>query len=184
MTLNRQQNTLRVDGADGASSSVLDLARLRQVFGAYPTGVVAVAAEVDGAPVGLAANSFTSVSLDPPLASLCVARSSRTWPVLRRASRLGLSVLSTQQERACRQLAAKSGDRFAELEWDLRPSGAVLLSGASAWLECVVDQEVRAGDHDIVVLRVHDLDVTEELMPLVFHSSQFRRLEVVPNSDV
>lgn len=83
-----------------------DTTLLRSVFGRFPTGVTAVCAEVDGAPVGMAASSFTSVSLSPPLVSVCVQNSSQTWPVLRRARRIGVSVLSEEHEpraRTCRR---------------------------------------------------------------------------------
>ena len=69
----------------------LDAKRLREAFGVFPSGVVAVAAEVDGELVGLAASSFTSVSLEPPLVSFSIANTSKTWPTLRRAERLGLT---------------------------------------------------------------------------------------------
>jgi flavin reductase (DIM6/NTAB) family NADH-FMN oxidoreductase RutF len=158
-------------------AQVLDPARLRRVLGAFPSGVTAVAAVVDGAPVGLAASSFTSVSLDPPLVSVCIAHASTTWPVLRGARRLGVSVLGADQEAAGRQLAARGADRFAALAWRSTGHGAVLLDGAAAWLECGIEAEVRAGDHDIVLLRVHDLDADHDVSPLVFHGSRFRRLE-------
>jgi flavin reductase (DIM6/NTAB) family NADH-FMN oxidoreductase RutF len=158
-------------------TQVLDRAQLRRVFGAFPSGVTAIAALIDGAPVGIAASSFTSVSLDPPLVSVCVAHSSTTWPNLRDAPRFGVSVLAADQEEACRQLSARDVDRFALLGWRATPDGAVLLEGASAWLECSTEAQHRAGDHDIVVLRVHDLDAEHDSRPLVFHASQFRRLE-------
>jgi flavin reductase (DIM6/NTAB) family NADH-FMN oxidoreductase RutF len=159
------------------TSAVIDPARLRRVFGTFPSGVAAVAAIVDGAPVGLAASSFTSVSLDPPLVSVNIAHTSTTWPVLSRAPRLGVSILSAQQELAGRQLAAANADRFAGLKWRQTTDGAVLLDGASGWLDVSIDQQVRAGDHDIVVLLVHDLDADNDIRPLVFHASRFRRLE-------
>jgi flavin reductase (DIM6/NTAB) family NADH-FMN oxidoreductase RutF len=160
------------------SARILDPAELRRVYGAFPTGVTAIAALIDGQPVGIAASSFTSVSLDPPLVSVCVAHSSTTWPVLRDASRFGVSVLGADQERAGRQLSSRGGDRFADLQWRATTDGAVLLEGASAWLECSTEAQHRAGDHDIVVLRVHDVDADHAIKPLVFHASQFRRLEV------
>ncbi len=158
-------------------SQVLDPHRLRRVFGVFPSGVAAVAAIVDGAPAGLAVSSFTSVSLDPPLVSVCVAHTSSTWPKLRAATRLGVSILSAAQERAGRQLAGRGADRFAELDWRTTAAGAVLLDGAGGWLDTSVEQEVRAGDHDIIVLRVHDLDADHDVSPLVFHASHFHRLE-------
>lgn len=156
---------------------VLDPAELRRVYGAFPSGVTAVAALIDGDPVGLAASSFTSVSLDPPLVSVCIADTSTTWPVLQRAPRLGISVLAAEHETAGRQLAGRSERRFDELDWRATDDGAVLLDRASAWLDCSVVQEVPAGDHDIIVLQVHDLDADQAIHPLVFHASRFRRLE-------
>jgi len=157
--------------------SPLDPARLRRVFGAFPSGVTALAAVVDGRPVGIAASSFTSVSLTPALVSVCVAHTSTTWPLLSGAPRLGVSVLAAGHEEACRRLASRdAGDRFAGLDWRETEDGAVLLDGASAWLDCSVEQQVRAGDHDIVVLRVHDLDADHAVSPLVFHASGFHRL--------
>ncbi|MCM1973065.1 MULTISPECIES: flavin reductase family protein [Streptomyces] len=153
-----------------------DTISLRAVYGAFPTGVAAVAAIVDGAPVGLAASSFTTVSLTPPLVSVCMAHTSSTWPVLRRAERLGVSVLATDQGPLCRRLAGPSEERFTATEWSTTPEGAVLLPSAAAWFECSVDNEVRAGDHDIVVLRVHDLRLDRDVDPLVFHSGAFRSL--------
>jgi flavin reductase (DIM6/NTAB) family NADH-FMN oxidoreductase RutF len=150
---------------------------LRRVFATFPTGVVAMAAVVDGGPVGLAASSFVSVSLEPALVSVCVAHTSTTWPVLRSAGRLGISVLGAHQEPAGRQLAARGVDRFAGLGWRATAGGAVLLAGASAWLDCAVEREVPAGDHDIVLLRVHDLGADPRVPPLVFHGSAYRRLE-------
>jgi flavin reductase (DIM6/NTAB) family NADH-FMN oxidoreductase RutF len=158
-------------------TQLLDGAELRRVFSAFPSGVTAVAALIDGAPVGIVASSFTSVSLDPPLVSVSIAHASTTWPILRAASRFGLSVLAEDQERAGRQLSARNADRFDALEWRATGDGAVLLEGASAWLECSTHAQYRAGDHDIIVLQVHDLDADHDIRPLVFHASQFRRLE-------
>lgn len=156
---------------------VHDTTSLRAVYGAFPSGVTAVAALIDGAPVGLAASSFTTVSLTPPLVSVCMARTSTTWPVLRRAERLGISVLGAEHRSVCRRLAGPSGERFTGVAWRPTPDGAVLLDGAGAWLECSVHQEVGAGDHDIVVLQVHDLHADKAVDPLVFHASTFRSLD-------
>jgi flavin reductase (DIM6/NTAB) family NADH-FMN oxidoreductase RutF len=149
---------------------------LRRVYGAFPSGVTAVAALVDGVPVGLAASSFTSVSLAPALVSVCADVRSATWPVLRTRPRLGISVLGAHQERTCRQLSSKSGERFAELDYRVSPDGAVFVEGASAWLDCSIESVLPAGDHDIIVFRVHDLDADAQVPPLVFHGSKFGRL--------
>ncbi|MEV8516841.1 flavin reductase family protein [Dactylosporangium sp. NPDC051484] len=158
-------------------SAVLHPTDLRRVFGAFPSGVTAVAALVDGAPVGLAASSFTSVSLDPPLVSVCIARTSSTWPTLRRADRLGVSVLAAHQEHLGRQLSLRGGDRFSGVTWRATQGGEILLDGACAWLDCSIEREIPAGDHDIILLRVHALDADRSVPPLVFHQSAFGRLQ-------
>lgn len=153
-----------------------DGAELRRVFGCFPSGVTAVCAVADGVPVGMAASSFTSVSVDPPLVSVCVQNCSTTWPQLRELPRLGLSVLAEDHDEVCISLSRKAGDRFAGVEWSQLPGGAVLVHGASAWLDCRLDSEVRAGDHTIVVLEICALGADPETPPLVFHGSRFRRL--------
>ena len=151
-------------------------ATLRRALGTFPTGVTALASVVDGAPVGIAVNSFTSVSLDPPLVSVCVGNASETWPRLRRAPRIGVSVLSHRQQAVSRRLAARGTDRFAGLSWQPTEDGAVLLSHASAWFDCAVEREIPAGDHIIVLLSVLDLGIAPHNPPLVFHRSGYHRL--------
>jgi flavin reductase (DIM6/NTAB) family NADH-FMN oxidoreductase RutF len=156
--------------------STADQRELRDAYGAFPSGVVGLCASVDGVPVGMAASSFVAVSLEPPLVAVCVQDSSTTWPRLRGRPHLGVSVLGESHDLAARRLAAKTGDRFEGLSLGISPGGAVLIEGASAWLECAVEREVPAGDHVIVLLRIETFDVEPAVAPLVFHSSTFRRL--------
>ncbi|MDT0201704.1 flavin reductase family protein [Nocardioides sp. AE5] len=150
--------------------------RLKEVFGCFPSGVTAVSALIDGEPVGMAASSFTAVSLDPPLVSVCMQVTSQTWRKLRSQHRLGVSVLSQAQGHACRSLASPEGDRFDGVAWDVTADGAVLIEGATAWLNCGIHTVVPAGDHAIVLLRVHELLGNVSVEPLVFHRSRFRAL--------
>ncbi|WP_342669918.1 flavin reductase family protein [Amycolatopsis jejuensis] len=152
----------------------LDPARLRAAFGAFPTGVVAIAARVEGRVVGFAASSFTSVSLDPPLVSFSVAATSRTWPDLRRAGRVGVTVLAGHHGPVARQLAGPAGERFAGLQLSETADGAVTLDDGVAWFETTVERAVAAGDHTLVLLRLHSAHSTDAV-PLVFHRSGFRR---------
>ncbi len=149
---------------------------LREAFGHFPTGVVAIAAEVEGALVGLAASTFVPVSLDPPLVSFCVQNTSTTWPKLKGLPYLGISVLGEAHDEVVRSLAAKTGDRFAGLETESWESGAVFIHGTSVWLESAIEQLVPAGDHTIVVLRVRKITVHDDVAPIVFHRSTFRKL--------
>ncbi|MBC9734571.1 flavin reductase family protein [Nocardioides marmotae] len=155
----------------------LDPTRLREAFGIFPTGVVAVAAEVDGAPVGLAASSFTSVSLDPPLVSFSVANTSKTWPTLRRAAHLGVTILASHQGTICRQLAGPVAERFTGIGLHTTEDGAVLLDEGLARFDCSIHEEVVAGDHTLVLLRLHSVESADTSLPLVFHRSGFGRLE-------
>ena len=153
-----------------------DPAQLRRAYGCFPSGVVAVCACDGGQPIGIAASSFTCVSLDPGLVSVCVRNESTTWPRLRRTRRLGISVLAEHQTEACRRLSLRTGDRFADIGWSAAAAGAVFVHDAVAWLECSVRHEIPAGDHAIVLLAVHALRIDPARQPLVFHGSRFRQL--------
>jgi flavin reductase (DIM6/NTAB) family NADH-FMN oxidoreductase RutF len=155
---------------------VTEVDQLRDAFGCFPSGVAAVCALLDDVPVGLVASSFTSVSLDPPLVSVCMQHSSRTWPALRRMPRLGVSVLAEGQDDICSRLARKTGDRFAGTEWSASADGSVFVQGATLSLDCTIHAEVPSGDHDIVLLRIHGLRADPSTPPLVFHGSRYRRL--------
>jgi len=157
----------------------VDRGVLRQAFGSFPSGVIAVCALHQDAPVGMAVSSFTSVSLEPPLVSVCVRNTSATWPRLRERRRVGVSVLAENQDRACRDLSGKDGDRFANVDWCSGDGGAVFVRGAAAWFDCSVDDEWPAGDHVIVLLRIRGLATRPDAAPLVFHGSRFRRLDLV-----
>jgi flavin reductase (DIM6/NTAB) family NADH-FMN oxidoreductase RutF len=160
-------------------SMTADPGLLRRAFGCFPSGVTAVCAMVDDEPVGMAASSFTSVSVAPPLVSVCFQASSYTWQRLRDRPRLGISVLAQGQDAVCMSLARKHPDRFAEVAWDRSCGGGVFVRGATAWLECSLNAEVPAGDHAVAVLEIHGLRAYPEAAPLVFHGSQFRRLAVL-----
>lgn len=149
---------------------------LRTAFGAFPTGVTVVSAVRGDDRIGMAASSFTSVSLAPPLVSVCIARTSSTWPVLRDGERIGVSVLADDQHLLARQFAARGRDRFAGVRAITSGSGAVLIDHACLWLECTVHAELPAGDHVIALLEVRRLQNFPQRPPLVFHGSEFRQL--------
>jgi flavin reductase (DIM6/NTAB) family NADH-FMN oxidoreductase RutF len=151
-------------------------ALLRQAFGCFPSGVTAFCGITDGKPEGMAASSFTSVSIDPALVSVCVANTSSTWPKLASLPALGLSVLSSGHGTVARSLAAKGVDRFANVEWAQADSGAVFVHGATLWLECTPFKTVDAGDHLIVVLEIQALLMNPDIEPMVFHRSAFHEI--------
>jgi flavin reductase (DIM6/NTAB) family NADH-FMN oxidoreductase RutF len=160
----------------------LDPAELREAFGIFPTGVVAVAAEVEGRLIGLAASSFTSVSLDPPLVSINLSVSSKTWPDLRRAGHLGVTVLADHHDVVCRQLAGPVDERFDDLDYRVTDDGAVTLDEGLAQFDCTIYREVEAGDHILVLLELHAVEHVDHNLagaPLVFHRSGFGKLQAL-----
>src|SRR6201991_1435071 len=161
---------------EAMASNDLTPTTLRVGVGYFPSVVIAIAEEVDGTLVGLAASTFVPVSLDPPLVSFCVQNTSETWPKLKDLPALGISVLGESHDVAARTLAAKTGDRFAGMQTVSRESGAVFVEGTSVWLESAIEQLIPAGDHTIVILRVSDIPVHADVPPIVFHRSTFRRL--------
>ena len=148
---------------------------LRRAFSLFPSGVTAVCALVDGAPVGLAASSFTTVSLDPPLVSVAFGTRSRTWARLRTATHVGISVLAEQHADYCRVLAGP-GDRFAGVEWTATAEGAVHIEGSPLTMTCSIAEVRTVGDHDVAFLRVEEILAQVPVEPLVFHGSEFRRI--------
>jgi flavin reductase (DIM6/NTAB) family NADH-FMN oxidoreductase RutF len=156
----------------------LDPDRLRRAFGIFPTGVVAVAARVSDQLLGLAASSFTSVSLEPPLVSVSIANGSKTWPDLRRATHLGVTILADHHRVVARQLAGPVDGRFTGLEVTLSDGGAVTLADGLARFDTTIYREIEAGDHTIVLLRLRAIEhPADDSLPLVFHRSGFGRLE-------
>ncbi|WP_310962446.1 flavin reductase family protein [Nocardioides terrisoli] len=154
-----------------------DQSKLRQLYGRYPTGVAAVCALRDGEPVGIVATSFTSVSLEPAIVSICVQHTSQTWPMLSAdGGRIGVSVLASTHQDVCLQIAGRREERFTGVPWFAGNSTSVFLSDAAAWLDCAISRSIKAGDHDVVLLEVRSAAVNEAVAPLVFHDSHFHTL--------
>jgi len=159
-----------------ATDGRFDQALLRQAFGCFPSGVTAFCGVIDGVPEGMAASSFTSVSLEPALVSVCVAKTSTTWPRLARLNRLGLSVLAGEHGPVARALSSKSGDRFAGVDWTASDAGAVFVHGSTLWLEVAPYRRIEAGDHEIVLLEIVEVSMNPDVSPMVFHRSSFHEL--------
>ena len=156
----------------------LDPLTLRKVFAQHPSGVAALCAEIEGEATGIVASSFTvGVSLEPALVMFAVQKSSNTWPKLRAAQRIGVSVLSERNEGVCAQIASKHGNRFRGIQTHVTGEGALLIEDSTLWLDTSIYNEVEAGDHWVVLLEVHGHRVGGHL-PQVFHDSRFHALPV------
>lgn len=153
---------------------------LRRVYSYFPSGVVALIAEVDGETHGLVASAFTvGVSIDPPLVSCAIQLSSSTWPTVRKADRIGISVLADSHADLARQIGGRERQRrFDGVPLRTTGSAARFVAGAPVWLECSLYAEHPAGDHSIALLEVAALGADPDLSPLVFHGSSFRALHM------
>lgn len=128
---------------------------LRDAFGAFATGVTVVTAlDATGRPVGFTANSFTSVSLDPPLLLICLGKSSSNFAIFSQTARFAVNILAADQTDISQRFATPCADRFAGLDWQAGPGGAPLLPGVAAWFDCARHQVIDAGDHIVLLGRI------------------------------
>ena len=155
----------------------IDAGEFRTTLGQFASGVVVATGCLDGEPAGFAAQSFTSLSLEPPLVALCPARSSRSWPKLRDSGSFCINILAEGQNRLSEVFARSGIDKFAGLDWRPGATGSPILSGALAFVDCELVEEHDAGDHTIAVGRVRDLGVLNGGRgPLVFFRGAYEML--------
>lgn len=134
---------------------------LRNAFGTFLTGVTVVTAQdTAGQPIGFTANSFSSVSLDPPLVSVCLANTSSNFSTFAETKGFAINILSEAQIDISNTFARPAQDRFATVDWQTGPNGAPILAGVSAWFDCAMFKTVEAGDHLILIGRVEAFDQT------------------------
>jgi flavin reductase (DIM6/NTAB) family NADH-FMN oxidoreductase RutF len=150
---------------------------LRDAMGCFATGITIVTAvDAAGTPVGLTANSFTSVSLDPPLLLVCIANTAGTAPALREAAHFGVNVLQIGQQPTSNRFAAKGEDRFAGQPWAPGHTGVPLLGSSLVSFECQHESLHEAGDHFILVGRVVRAQFEPHRDPLLYFRGKYRRL--------
>jgi flavin reductase (DIM6/NTAB) family NADH-FMN oxidoreductase RutF len=132
----------------------LDARALRDAFGCFMTGVTVVTTVQDGKPLGFTANSFSSVSLDPPLLLVSIANRSGNLAAFAQGTGFAINVLSEGQKDLSARFARPVDDRFADLYWRHGPAKNPVLAGVSAWFDCTLEQAVPAGDHTILIGRI------------------------------
>ncbi|MBS0257603.1 MAG: flavin reductase [Proteobacteria bacterium] len=135
--------------------ATLDPRALRDAFGAFVTGVTIVTTRDEAEkPVGFTANSFTSVSLDPPLLLICLARTSRNFATMTGAKNFAVNILSEGQKDLSNTFARPVEDRFAAATWSDAPAGSPVFADVAAWFECSMQEVIEAGDHVILLGRI------------------------------
>jgi len=156
--------------------SPTDKTALRHALGAFATGVTIVTARaVDGSPAGFTANSFTSVSLEPPLLLVCLAHTAAGYRIFCEAESFAVNVLEASQEETARRFATRGADKFGATDWRPGRQGAPLIAGSLAVFDCAMHERLTAGDHDILMGRVIGFQ-RHEGAALVYHQGNFRAL--------
>jgi flavin reductase (DIM6/NTAB) family NADH-FMN oxidoreductase RutF/pimeloyl-ACP methyl ester carboxylesterase len=154
-----------------------DARTFRDALGCFATGVTVVTAVArDGTPIGLTANSFTSVSLDPPLLLVCIANNAGSGDVLRDATHFGVNVLQIGQQSTSNRFAGKGEDRFAATPWEAGEGGVPVLTGSLASFECQHFSTNEGGDHFILVGQVLKATFEPRRDPLLYFRGKYRRL--------
>ncbi len=149
--------------------------QFKDVVGRVASGVVVVAGLAHDGPVGFTCQTFASLSLHPTLASFAAGNTGQSWPRVRDANVVGVSVLNDQQGDVARLFATSGADKFARVAWTSAPGGSPWLDGALAHFEGRIVALTTHGDHDVVVLAV-DHAVAGSGQPLVYYRSEYRRL--------
>ncbi|MCP3756571.1 flavin reductase family protein [Streptomyces sp. TBY4] len=156
---------------------------MKSVLSSFCTGVAVITARgADGRPVGMAVQSFSSVSLDPPLVCFCPARTSTTWPRIQAAGAFAVNILAADQQELCRGFAVTGGDKFAGVPWRAGSNGAPLLEGVLATVECDLEAVLDGGDHAIALGRVTALTAHREGAPLLYFRRTYGRLPGSPGA--
>lgn len=155
----------------------VDPGEFRRVLGNFASGVTVVTATTPDGPAGFACQSFSSLSLDPPLVAFMVGRTSTTWPRIAHAGAFCVNVLAARQAALCRAFAVSGADKFTGVPYDAAPAtGSPRLTGTLAWIDCTVHAVHTGGDHLVVVGRVSALGTTADgdgEEPLLFHRGRF-----------
>jgi flavin reductase (DIM6/NTAB) family NADH-FMN oxidoreductase RutF len=154
-------------------------AEFRRVLSHFCSGLTIVTSPGPGSgtPAGFTCQSFASLSLDPPLVTFSVARTSTTWPRIEPSGVFCVNILTTGQEALCRSFAVRGSDKFAGVQWTPGPAtGSPVLPGSLAWADCTLEAVHPGGDHWIVVGRVRAVGTAEpDAAPLLFYRSLFHR---------
>lgn len=155
----------------------LQQAEFRQVMGHFATGVTVITThDGSGNHFGLTANAVCSVSLEPPLLLVCIAKSSESYPALAASGVFTVNLLSQSQEALSRRFAKSGGDKFSGVGYRIGSNGAAILEDVIGHLECAVRQRVEAGDHTIFLAEPLEVAVTSEENPLLFFRGGYRNV--------
>jgi flavin reductase (DIM6/NTAB) family NADH-FMN oxidoreductase RutF len=158
------------------AQTLITEAQFRQACGQFATGVaVATASDQSGAPHGLTINSFTSVSMTPPMVLICIDYRAQVLQVFLKASHYAVNILSHSQQDISNRFAYRAEDRFSGVAWQRGETGAPLIEGALAAMECATRRVMEGGDHTILLAEVVAVHA-EGGDPLLYFNSRYHRI--------
>ncbi len=166
-----------MEAPDPAAPAQIDPRDLRNALGMFATGVTVVTTvSPEGRPIGITCNSFSSVSLKPPLVLWSLSLYSPNLPVFLQAPCFAINVLASDQQDVSRRFSTPSSDRFLGIEWLPGENGIPLLPGVAAHIECRNETRHYSGDHVIMIGQVLRY-VYQDVEPLVFARGRYRALK-------
>lgn len=141
----------------------------REALSRFASGIVIITAITASGPTGFTCQSFTSLSLEPPLLSFNPSRASTSWPLIRATGHFCINILAHDQRHLSDTFARTGTNKFANIPWTPAPSGAPVLTGVLAWADCSLWAEYNGGDHTIAAVRIHSLEIGNDQPPLLFY---------------
>ncbi|MGW6333103.1 flavin reductase family protein [Nocardia rhamnosiphila] len=148
-------------------------AAMRSALSQFASGVTVVTGNDEQGPIGFACQSFASVSLDPPLILFCADHRGRSWPRLRAAGLFTVNVLNEEQADLCARFGSRDGRKFDGLDCETSKWSTPLLPGVLMRVHAEVSEVHRAGDHDVVIGRVLELETVARKAPMIFFRGKF-----------
>lgn len=149
--------------------------QFRDTLGRFASGVTVVTSTSGDEPVGMTCQSFSSVSLDPPLVLFCPAKTSRAWPLIQRSGKFCVNFLAHDQAELSNTMASRGVDKFADVPWvPSEATGSPLLEGILGYVDCTIHAVHEAGDHFVVIGRVLDLAEGDVHEPLLYFQGKYR----------
>ena len=142
------------------------------MLGSFASGITVITTMSGDEPVGMTCQSFSSVSLDPPLITFIPARTSRAWPLIQRSGRFCVNVLAADQEHVSAQMATKGADKFAGLDWQPGPFGSPVIERSSAQMEVEIRERLQASTHTVIIGRVVHAAVSDRA-PMIYSAGRF-----------
>lgn len=157
------------------NSSVIEPFHFREALGHYASGITVITAQIDDELVGFTCQSFYSVSVSPPLVSFSVMSTSGSYPIIRKAGRFAVNILSADQIHISNQFAKRGTDKWLGIGWEHSAQGNPLIDDCLYWIDCEIHAEHVVGDHFVIIGEVKEIRAQEEsqVKPLLYFKGQY-----------